>query len=46
MKNFYIIILAFIIAFICSIDIFDSCKKINKIIRQNNLTIENVKIEK
>jgi hypothetical protein len=46
MKKVYIIILTVIIVFICSADIFDSCKQINKIIKQNTQTTQFLKIEK
>lgn len=46
MTKFYILILTIIIAFVCSLDIFDSCKQINKIIKQNTQTVKIFKTEK
>lgn len=40
MRKFYIIIFVLIIGLICSFDIFDSCKKINNIIKTQNVSLD------
>ena len=40
MAKTYLIIMTIIIFLVCSFDIFDSCKKINKIINKNAETVQ------